>query len=51
MARPGLALTAEQRLFLADTPSARDPHQMADRVERLQDVGGGELLTTTEEAA
>lgn len=31
VARPGLALTDEQRLFLADTPSVRDPHEMAER--------------------
>ena len=35
MARPGLALTDEQRLFLTDSPSARDPHQMADRLSDL----------------
>ena len=35
LARPGLALTDEQRLFLADTPSVRDPHQMANRLSDL----------------
>lgn len=38
VARPGLALTDEQRLFLADTPSVRDPHHMADRLSDLASV-------------
>lgn len=35
VARPGLALTDEQRLFLTDNSIARDPHQMADRLSKV----------------
>ena len=47
MARPGLALTDEQRLFLADTPSARDPHQMADRLSQLASAIKAQLPADT----
>jgi hypothetical protein len=35
VARPGLGLTDEQRLFLSDNSIARDPHQMADRLSKV----------------
>ena len=35
VARPGLALTEKQRLFLGGTPSVRGLHQMADRLSKL----------------
>ena len=47
VARPGLALTDEQRLFLADTPRARDRHQMADRLSELASAIKGQLPADT----
>jgi hypothetical protein len=35
VARPGLALTDEQRLFLSDNSIAGDRHQMADRLSKV----------------
>ena len=55
VARPGLALTDEQRLFRADTPSARDPARDGGTVEQggIGDQGAAvrrharaQLLTT-----
>ena len=47
VARPGLALTDEQRLFLADSPSARDPHQMANRLSQLASAIKAQLPADT----
>lgn len=49
VARPGLALTDEQRLFLADTPSARDPHEMADSMSDLASAIKAQLRANTPE--
>lgn len=49
VARPGLALTDEQRLFLADTPSARDPHEMAERLSKVASAIKTQLPADTPE--
>ena len=49
VARPGLALTDEQRLFLTDSPRARDPHQMADRLSTVASAIKTQLPADTPE--
>ncbi|MBO0685111.1 MAG: hypothetical protein J2P45_18320 [Candidatus Dormibacteraeota bacterium] len=49
VARPGLALTDEQRLFLADIPSVGDPQQMAERLSRVASAIKSQLPADTPE--